>query len=72
MNISFDGKSSFETNNSATINQLKSTKSDNNKFFICFSEDKHPVCCINNYSTNEIREINCKLGYTYGHYYKVL
>ena len=52
MNITFDGKSSFETDNSTTINQLKSTKSDNNKFFICFSENSHPVCCINNYSTN--------------------
>ena len=72
MNITYDGVSNFETNNSAKINQLKSTKSYNNKFFICFSEDKHPVCCINNYSTNEISKINCNLSYGYGHNYKVL
>ena len=72
MNIIFDGISHFETDNSANINQLKTAKSVNNKFFICFSENAHPVCCINDYSTNEISEINCKFGYGYGPNYKVL
>ena len=70
-NITLDGISNFKANNSAVIKSIKTAKSNNNNYFICFTEDGHPVCCINNYTTNEINKIGCQFGYAYGQNYRV-
>ena len=58
------------------INQIKIAMAYNNNIFICFlvynnSEKSIPACYINDYSTNELNQIDCKYDTGYGPGYRV-
>ena len=48
-------------NNSNVIKQIKIAMSYNDNFFLCFSNNKNPVCLVNNY-LYEFEKITCDHG----------
>ena len=54
------------------IYQIKSAMSYDNNFFICIIKyNNYPCCFINEYSSNELKEINCPIYDSYDLDYKV-
>ena len=61
----------FTTIVSGDIKQIKIAISYNDNFFVCFSEDKKPICLINDHLYN-FKKINCSHGNSWVNTYKVL
>ena len=53
------------------INQIKSARSYNDNFFVCFLSDRTPICLINNNKVNEFKEIECQQTNGWNAQYKV-
>ena len=72
-NMNISGNNPFDYTVSSNIKQIKMALSHNNKFFICYLLDSTPICQINDYSSNDLKDISCSFNSgSYTNKYKVL
>ena len=63
----------FDQSVNSKIKQIKLALSYNNNFFICYLLGSTPICKINEYSANDLKDISCNFNdRSYIENYKVL
>ena len=72
-NIDITMTNPFDQKVDSKIKQIKLALSYNNNFFICYLLGSTPICKINEYSANDLKDISCSFNdCSYNEKYKVL